>query len=145
MQLNNLQPKNKTKNKKRIGRGGARGTYSGKGIKGQKARAGKRIRPEIRDAIKKIPKKRGASAKRFAVKPVIVNFDLLDKDYKSGDIVSPATLTKKNVINNKGRKLPKVKILARGSLKKKLIIENCDISETASKLIIKAGGSVKQK
>lgn len=59
MQLHQIQPLHKPKGKKRIGRGGKRGTYSGKGIKGQSSRAGAKIRPEIRDLIKKIPKKRG--------------------------------------------------------------------------------------
>ncbi|HOK35099.1 MAG TPA: hypothetical protein PLL80_00755 [Candidatus Pacearchaeota archaeon] len=59
MQLHQIQPTHKPKDKKRIGRGGKRGTYSGKGIKGQTSRAGAKIRPEIRDFIKKIPKKRG--------------------------------------------------------------------------------------
>jgi large subunit ribosomal protein L15 len=60
MQLHEIKPIHKLKKKKRIGRGGKRGTYCGKGIKGQTSRAGARIRPEIRDLIKKIPKKRGA-------------------------------------------------------------------------------------
>ena len=56
MQLNELTPQYKPKRKKRIGRGGKRGTYCGKGIKGQNSRAGAKIRPAIRDMIKKIPK-----------------------------------------------------------------------------------------
>lgn len=59
MQLNQLKPKIKNKNSKRVGRGGKRGAYSGKGLKGQKSRAGRKIRPQIRDIIKRIPKKRG--------------------------------------------------------------------------------------
>jgi large subunit ribosomal protein L15 len=59
MQIHDIKPDNKIKSKKRIGRGGKKGTYSGKGVKGQKSRAGAKIRPEIRDFIKKIPKLRG--------------------------------------------------------------------------------------
>ncbi|KKP29686.1 MAG: hypothetical protein UR15_C0010G0005 [Parcubacteria group bacterium GW2011_GWA2_31_28] len=59
MQLHQIQTKNSLKKSKRIGRGGKRGTYSGKGIKGQKSRAGAKIRPEIRDFIKKLHKLRG--------------------------------------------------------------------------------------
>jgi large subunit ribosomal protein L15 len=59
MQLHEIQPCQKQKTKKRIGRGGKRGTYSGKGMKGQKSRAGAKIRPEVRDLIKKTPKLRG--------------------------------------------------------------------------------------
>lgn len=57
MQLHQIEVKKKEK--KRIGRGGKRGTYCGRGIKGQKSRAGAKIRPAIRDLIKKIPKIRG--------------------------------------------------------------------------------------
>ena len=59
MQLHELKPIHKLKRKKRIGRGGKRGTYSGRGIKGQKARAGRRLKPVIRDLIKRYPKLRG--------------------------------------------------------------------------------------
>jgi len=59
MQLHQIQPIHKLKKKKRVGRGGKRGTYCGRGIKGQKARAGAKIRPEIRDLIKRIPKLKG--------------------------------------------------------------------------------------
>jgi large subunit ribosomal protein L15 len=42
-----------------VARGGKRGKTAGRGTKGQKARAGHKIRPEIRDVIKRIPKMRG--------------------------------------------------------------------------------------
>ena len=59
MQSHQLKPTHKRKKPQRIGRGGKRGTYSGAGIKGQKSRAGAKIRPEIRDFIKKLHKLRG--------------------------------------------------------------------------------------
>ena len=59
MQLHQIQPLNKRKSKRRVGRGGKRGTYCGRGMKGQRARTGAKVRPEIRDLIKKIPKIRG--------------------------------------------------------------------------------------
>lgn len=43
MQLHQLKIKKKNKSKKRVGRGGKRGTYCGKGIKGQKCRAGRKL------------------------------------------------------------------------------------------------------
>jgi len=64
MQLHQIQPLNKRKSKRRVGRGGKRGTYCGRGMKGQKARTGAKVRPEIRDLIKKIPKIRGYRFKR---------------------------------------------------------------------------------
>ena len=48
----------------RVGRGGRRGKTSGRGTKGQNARAGNKKRPELRDIIKKIPKRRGYGKNR---------------------------------------------------------------------------------
>ena len=64
MQLHTLQPLNSLKGKKRVGRGGKRGTYSGRGQKGQRSRAGRKIRPAMRDLIQRLPKLRGAGNKR---------------------------------------------------------------------------------
>jgi len=64
MQLHQIKPLNKRKSKRRVGRGGKRGTYCGRGMKGQRARTGAKVRPEIRDLIKKIPKIRGYRFKR---------------------------------------------------------------------------------
>ncbi len=128
MQLHQLKPKYKLKSKKRIGRGGKRGTYSGRGIKGQKARAGAKIRPELRDFIKKIPKKRGYRFKAKP-KPQIVNLKNLEKHYKEGETVSPETLLKKGLIAKVKGRIPKVKILGQGKLNKKLEIKNCKMSK----------------
>jgi len=73
MQLHQLRPKHKLKKKKRIGRGGKRGTYSGKGIKGQKSRAGRKFAPVIRELIKRYPKLRGYRFKNHEGFLVIVN------------------------------------------------------------------------
>lgn len=59
MQLYQLKPDHARKTDKRVGRGGKRGTYSGKGTKGQHSRAGHRIRPAERDFIQRLPKLRG--------------------------------------------------------------------------------------
>lgn len=64
MQLHELQSLHPNKKEKRVGRGGKRGTYSGRGVKGQSSRAGHRIRPAERDLIQRMPKLRG-----FANKP----------------------------------------------------------------------------
>jgi len=64
MQLHDLKPLHPNKSSKRVGRGGKRGTTSGRGTKGQRARAGHRIRPAERDLIQRLPKLRG-----FANKP----------------------------------------------------------------------------
>jgi ribosomal protein L15 len=59
MQLYQLKPIHPRISQKRVGRGGKRGTFSGKGTKGQHARAGHRIRPAERDFIQRLPKLRG--------------------------------------------------------------------------------------
>lgn len=63
MQLHEISPLHKSKDEKRIGRGGKRGTFSGRGTKGQRARAGHRIRPAERDLIQHLPKLRGTRNK----------------------------------------------------------------------------------
>lgn len=135
MQIHELEKKYKTKKTKRVGRGGKRGTYSGRGIKGQKARAGAKIRPAIYDLIIKIPKKRGVKNKPLTEKPNVINLDVLNKYFKEGEIVSPQTLFEKGLIEKKKGKLPKIKILGRGELKKKLIFKKCLFSQSALKKV----------
>ncbi|MBX4181358.1 uL15 family ribosomal protein [Candidatus Parcubacteria bacterium] len=59
MQFHTLTRKTPNKKKKLVGRGGTRGKTSGRGTKGQNARAGHKKRPELRDFIKRVPKLRG--------------------------------------------------------------------------------------
>jgi large subunit ribosomal protein L15 len=61
MQIHDLKRKNKNKKDRIVGRGGKHAKTSGRGGKGQTARAGNKRRPELRDIIKKLPKKRGYS------------------------------------------------------------------------------------
>lgn len=135
MQIHQIKPIHKYKNKKRVGRGGKRGTYSGRGIKGQKSRAGHKIRPEIRDFIKKIPKKRGYRFKPIKPKPAVINLRDLEKHYKEGEIVSPKTLLEKGLIAKIKGRVPEVKILGTGKLSKKLEIKNCKLSKSVERII----------
>jgi large subunit ribosomal protein L15 len=59
MQIHELKRKNKNKKDRIVGRGGKHAKTSGRGGKGQTARAGNKRRPELRDIIKKLPKLRG--------------------------------------------------------------------------------------
>lgn len=131
MQLHNLAPKTKFRKSRRIGRGGKRGTFSGRGIKGQKARAGAKIRPAERDILKKIPKLRGYKFKSFKTRPATVNLNLLQKEFNEGETVSPKILLKKKLIGKIKGRVPKVKILGKGDLKKKLIFEDVIFSKSA--------------
>ncbi|MEK9185284.1 MAG: hypothetical protein AAB863_00775 [Patescibacteria group bacterium] len=59
MQMHNLKRNKHNRKAKQVGRGGTRGKTSGRGTKGQNARAGRKKRPEMRDIIKRFPKLRG--------------------------------------------------------------------------------------
>ncbi len=143
MQLNQILSQSKSKSRKRIGRGGKRGTYSGRGLKGQKSRAGARLRPAWRDLIKKMPKKRGFKFQSIYKKPFAVNVSELEKNFKSGEIVSPKELLGKGVVFKSGGRLPEIKILGDGKLNKKLTIKDCLVSKTAKDKIEKAGGQIR--
>lgn len=146
-QLHDIQPRTPGKDKKRVGRGGKRGKTSGKGHKGQKARAGGTPRPEIRDIIKKIPKLRGHGKNRAKtvndsrVKPAVVNLKDLDV-FKSGDAVNPESLVEKKLVTKAGGRIPVIKLLAKGEVTKKLTISGVAVSEAAKEAIEKAGGTI---
>ena len=143
MQIHEIQPIHTAKGRKRVGRGGKKGTYSGKGIKGQASRAGRKMVPIIRELIKRYPKLKGYRS--FVLENYIapVNLDVLDKNFKDGEIVNPENLAKKEIVRMIKGRVPEVKILGKGKINKKLVIENCKISESAKKAIEKAGGTVK--
>jgi len=143
MQLHQLNPKHKPKKRKRVGRGGKRGTYSGRGMKGQKSRAGRRLKPVIRQIIKRYPKLRGYRFKKIRPKIAVLNLELLEKRFKASEIVSPKTLLERRLIRRIKGRTPQVKILAKGKLTKKLTFEKCQVSKQAHDKIKKTGGTVK--
>jgi len=149
MQLHNLKRENSNKKSRLVGRGGKRGKTSGKGTKGQKSRSGRKLRPEMRDLIKKIPKKRGYGKNRGktvnagVVKPVIVNVSVLETRLSSGDQVTPKFLIDKKIINKVKGAIPQVKILGNGDIKKKINFTGFIVSKQAEEKIKKAGGSIK--
>ena len=114
MQLHQLQRKTKNKNIKRVGRGGLRGKTSGRGTKGQKARAGHRIRPDVREKLKKLPKLRGYNFASIQVKPTVINVKSLEVAFASGDAVNPKMLIERGVIRARKGVTPKVKVLGDG-------------------------------
>ncbi len=118
----------KDKKKKRIGRGGKRGTTSGRGTKGQRSRSGHRIRPAERDLLIRLPKLRGYRNKSIRKKPLALNVGDLEK--------SKETIFSKKTLGN-------VKILGGGELKKAVTIDGLPVSKTAKDKIEKAGGSIK--
>ncbi len=146
MQLHELKPTTKNKTAKRIGRGGKRGKTSGKGHKGQKARAGNSTRPEMREIIKKLPKLRGHGINRAKtvnadkVLPIVINVAVLE-NFQGSD-VTPKTLVAEGLVASVRKKAPAVKILGNGELSKKLNVQGCLVSKTAKEKIEKAGGSI---
>lgn len=148
MQIHEIKRTHPNKKARRIGRGGVHGKTSGRGTKGQKARAGRKMRPELRDIIKKLPKLRGHGKNRARsvdssiVKPTIVNLSTIEKFFDAGETVTPATLMGKGVIRALKGKVPQVKVLATGELTKKVSVSACLVSVAAKTKIEKAGGIV---
>lgn len=146
MQTHNLKRKNPNYKSARVGRGGKRGKTSGRGTKGQNARAGRKKRPEMRDIIKKIPKLRGRgkninkTVKQFTIYPV--NLEIIEKTFSSGSKITPAQFVKMGIINLQKGKNPKVKILGKGELTKNINVFGCAVSGEAKTKIEKAGGKV---
>lgn len=145
MQIHQLQPQHKNKGRKRVGRGGKRGTYSGRGVKGQKSRAGRKLQPIMRELIKRYPKIRGY---RQELKPkhlVALNLEVLEKNFEAAGKITPGVLVEKKIIRKIRGVVPLVKILSKGELTKPLNIEDCLVSKQTRVKIEKAGGIVNSK
>lgn len=144
MQIHEIKRSHKLKNRKRVGRGGKRGTYSGRGLKGQKSRAGRKMKPLIREIIKRYPKLRGYRFNPKIQKPgIIINLEILEKKFSADAKVTPRVLLEKGIINKIKGRMPRVKILGTGVITKALIIEGFEISKSAKDKIEKAGGAVR--
>jgi len=141
--LHNLKAKNKSiKAKRRVGRGNAsgKGTYSTRGMKGQRSRSGGKsglTARSMKSYLLGIPKVRGFNSpnKKFAC----VNVRELQTNFKDGDIINSRGLLKAGLIDmiNNG-----VKILSLGEISKKFTVEADAFSETAKTKIEKAGGKI---
>lgn len=129
MQLHTLKPDHRKYPQPRIGRGGKRGNTSGRGQKGQKSRAGHRIRPAERDYIQRLPKLRGQKNRPISKAMAVINVGDLEKIVK-GDVVDRVSL-------------PGIdKILGDGEIKKAFSVKGLPLSESAKKKIEAAGGKV---
>jgi large subunit ribosomal protein L15 len=129
LSLNTIKKtKGSAKKTKRIGRGNAsgHGTYSTKGLKGQKARSGvsnlKRL--GMRKQLLSIPKVRGFKSGK--PKNQVVSIKAINKNFKDNEIVNPTTLAEKKLINS--AELP-VKILGKEKLTVKVTFEKVGTSE----------------
>jgi large subunit ribosomal protein L15 len=148
MQTHEIKRSTKLKTKKRVGRGGLRGKTSGRGHKGQKARAGGTPRPVMRDIIKKLPKKRGHGINRAKTvnsgRPVVetVTVAALEAAFEKGAVIRPKTLAEKGLVRTRAGRTPIVKILGQGEITKALVCYDCVVSASAQEKIEKAGGKI---
>lgn len=145
MQIHQLKPNTRPRESRRIGRGGKRGTTAGRGTKGQKARAGAKIRPAIRDILKRIPKRRGRGKhafRSFRPKPVPVSLSSIARRFPSGSIIDKAALLAKGLVRRMGGRIPEAKILGASDLKKKFTVRGLALSRKAREKIEAAGGTV---
>ncbi len=144
MQIHELKI-GKRKNRKRVGRSGKRGTYSGRGMKGQKSRSGVSIDPlfeggrsSLMERLKKMPGFKSPHPKK-----ININLNDLEKNFKNGDVVNMDSLVKIGLID-KIKAKQGVKILGDGKLTKKLSIDKKILmSKSAKEAIEKANKSKK--
>jgi large subunit ribosomal protein L15 len=152
LSLSNLQPAQKRRARKRLGRGLAsgKGRYSGRGIKGQKSRSGSaKMRPGFEGGqmpvYMRLGKQRGPYSKdampigphRTATAPV--NVGELNRVFDDGAEVTLEAMVEKRLIKNTRTD---VKVLGNGDLKKKLSVTAHSFSASAREKIEAAGGSV---
>jgi len=151
LNLHSLSPAQERKDRKRVGRGqgSGKGRYSGRGIKGQKSRAGsKKMKPGFEGGQMPIdmraPKLRGnTSADAMPIGPFRtyshpVNLRDLERVFESGDTVDLDALVAKGLIKNQKTN---VKILGTGELTKKLTVSAHSFSASAREKIEGAGGT----
>ncbi len=143
MQIHELTRPSANRKHRQVARGGKRGKTAGRGTKGQKARAGRKLRPELRDIIKKLPKRRGYRFKSIVpTRPVVVTLTALDR-LPSGSVVTMKTLMEAGIIGRDSGRVPLVKILSTGAVTKPLVIKGLPLSAQARQKIEQVGGSVK--
>jgi large subunit ribosomal protein L15 len=151
LNLSNLAPAAQRRDRKRVGRGmgSGKGRYSGRGIKGQKARAGShKMRAGFEGGqmpqYMRIGKKRGnTSADALPIGPfrtstIPVNVRDLER-FEAGDVVTPESLVEKNLIKNTRTD---VKVLGNGEISKQLTVRVHAISASGREKIERAGGTV---
>jgi large subunit ribosomal protein L15 len=122
------------KKKKTIGRGGKRGTTSGRGTKGQKARSGGNVDPLFEGGrstfVERLKKIKGFKA--VSPKKITVTLTKIERAYADGETVTLESLIEKKVVERSAR-VRGVKIVATGVLKKKLKLDDAiSCSESAS-------------
>ena len=138
-------PKGSKHARKRVGRGNAsgQGTYSGRGVKGQKSRSGGKPKLGFEGGqtklIKRLPRRRGFT-NIFRKEYSAVNLRDLER-FESGTEVTPELLKESRILRTLRRP---VKVLATGELTKALTVKAHRFSKTAKAKIEAAGGTVQE-
>ena len=137
--LSNLKPaKGSSRTRRRVGRGGKRGTYSGRGMKGQRSRSGGKSGLKLMgfgQTLRRIHKNRGFRSLQLKMQPV--NLADLEKTFAAEAVIEPQALVKAGLISSvKGG----VKVLGDGKLTKRLTVKAHGFSATAKRAIETAGG-----
>ena len=142
MKLNSIvAPVGAKHDRKRVGRGvgSGLGKTSGKGHKGQNARSGGGVRPGFEGGqlplFRRLPK-RGFKNALFKTRYAVINLSDLDK-FEEGAVVTPELLKEMGLIK---KQLDGVKVLANGTLTKKLTVKANKFSDAALREIEKIGG-----
>jgi len=146
MKQNELKPPAGSRHKrKRVGRGdgSGHGSYSGQGVKGQKARSGGGVRPGFEGGqlpiTKRLPRKRGFT-NIFKTEYSIVNLGKLGV-FAPGSKVGPQELLEARLV--KSAKQP-IKILSDGEINQPLVVRADKFSAAAQRKIVAAGGSIEE-
>jgi large subunit ribosomal protein L15 len=139
-------PKGARRNRKRVGRGDAAGggSYAGRGLKGQKSRSGKGLRPGFEGGqlplIKGLPMKRGFN-NRYKTYYSLVNLSTLQDRFEAGARVTPELLHGLNIVRRPN--LP-IKVVGDGELGQPLTVVAHKFTASARAKIEAAGGSVEE-
>lgn len=145
MEMHNLGPAVKGKNRNRVGRGigSGNGKTAGKGHKGQKARTGGKIRRGFEGGqtplYRRIPKRGFNNV--FSVEYATINVSDLER-FENGTVVNMELLLNEGIVR---KPLAGLKVLGNGALTKKLTVEAKKFSIAAKEKIEAAGGKIEVK
>ncbi|MBU0597952.1 50S ribosomal protein L15 [Patescibacteria group bacterium] len=141
LSLSNLTTaKEKTRKRRGRGDGSGRGTYSTRGMKGQRSRSGGKSglkRRGLKQYLQQIPKSRGF--KSIHLSNMVVNISDLEKNFETGEVINLSKMHKAGLIKINQKR---VKVLGSGKIKKKLTVQAHSFSKSAMEAIKKAGGSI---
>ncbi|HRH23568.1 MAG TPA: 50S ribosomal protein L15 [Candidatus Magasanikbacteria bacterium] len=136
-----ISSRGRKRNTKRVGRGNGsgKGSYSTRGVKGQKARTGASgiMRRAFKAQLQKVPKSRGFTSS--ALKPETVSLTQLNTVAATVSEITPYVLKAHGIINNVRAG---VKVVGTGELTQKVVLHDCLATKTALQAIEKAGGKL---